>query len=330
MNERNKCDMPLISVIVPVYKVEQYLDKCVNSIINQTYPNIEVILVDDGSPDRCPEMCDEWRKKDNRIRVIHQSNSGAGNARNSALDVAQGEFVIFVDSDDYISPIMIEFLYHQFEEGVDVVECGYILATDNDVLFDGMKKAYDTELFTAQAAVEENIKDCIFRQLIWNKMYRRSVIGAIRFPEGKKIDDEFWTYRVLGNSQKLVFTNKILYAYRQQEGSVMHLLDAKRRLEAIEAKIQRHEYICKEMPELEEVSLGNIWGTCIYQGQLAIRTLNGVERTKILAFLNNVLKQYSIKHKKLQLPMKQKIWLKLARFSFVGVCRLKNILKVGR
>ena len=101
---------PLISVIVPVYKVEKYLNKCVQSIVNQTYKNLEIILVDDGSPDNCPEMCDEWAKKDSRIKVIHQENAGLAEARNSGISVATGEFFMFIDSDDYAEPDMIELL----------------------------------------------------------------------------------------------------------------------------------------------------------------------------------------------------------------------------
>ena len=115
----------LVSVIVPVYKTEKYLNYCINSIVSQTYNNLEIILIDDGSPDRCPAICDLWKEKDERIKVFHQVNAGGGQARNLALDKSKGKFVIFVDSDDYIAPFMIEFLYNQFQDDVDIVECGY-------------------------------------------------------------------------------------------------------------------------------------------------------------------------------------------------------------
>ena len=212
----------LVSVIVPVYKTERFLDHCIQSVVNQTYRALEIILIDDGSPDQCPEICDLWKEKDERIKVFHQTNAGGGAARNLALDKAKGEFVIFIDSDDYIAPCMIDFLYKQFQEEIDIVECGYCITEDEDVKFDGENESYAWELFNAEEAICENIKDRIFRQLIWNKMYRKRVIKDIRFPEQKSIDDEFWTYRVLGNARKLLYTNKVLYAYRQQENSVMH------------------------------------------------------------------------------------------------------------
>ena len=114
--------MDLISVIVPVYKVEKYLDKCVSSIINQTHRNLEIILVDDGSPDHCGAMCDAWAEKDSRIKVIHQENAGGGAARNAALDMARGELIAFVDSDDYIAPDMYEHLYKLIATGADIAE----------------------------------------------------------------------------------------------------------------------------------------------------------------------------------------------------------------
>ena len=186
----------LISVIIPVYQVEKYLDKCVESVVNQSYRNLEIILVDDGSTDSCPELCDAWKTKDSRITVVHQENSGGGQARNRALDIAQGEFIAFVDSDDYIAPTMYESLYSLFHDDIDIVECGFFTVYDDNAQFDDFSDTFEAKEFTAEKAVMENIRDQIFRQLIWNKMYRKSAIDEIRFPIGSKIDDEFWTYQV--------------------------------------------------------------------------------------------------------------------------------------
>ena len=320
---------PLISVIVPVYKVENYLEVCLRSITNQTYENIEIILVDDGSPDRCPQICDSWKKRDNRIKVIHQNNSGGGQARNRALDIARGEFIAFVDSDDYIASTMFEFLYNQFKEDIDIVECGYCITENDDALFDDKNITYECKVFNTEEAMRENIRDRIFRQLIWNKMYRKNIIGNIRFPIGSKIDDEFWTYRVLGNARRLIYTSKVLYAYRQQENSVMHLLSPERRLQSIEAKIQRHNYIIKYMPNLEAESLSNLWFTCIYQGQLAMRRMNEKEYQHILKKLKQIMQLYPIKGDLSKIPGKSKLWLKMASISFYWTCKSRNILKIG-
>ena len=315
----------LVSVIVPVYKTEKYLNHCINSIVGQTYNNLEIILVDDGSPDRCPAICDLWKEKDERIKVFHQVNAGGGQARNLALDKSKGKFVIFVDSDDYIAPFMIEFLYKQFQDDVDIVECGYCITHNDNAEFDEESEGYRWESFGAEEAVLENIKDRIFRQIIWNKMYRKSVVGDVRFPVRKNIDDEFWTYQVLGTARKVIYTNKVLYAYRQQENSVMHSLNAVRRFQALEAKLQRHEYICKYMPVLKNESICNIWFTCLYQGQLLLINSN----KDIWKELTEILKKYPIRNYLNSMSGKEKIWLSMADKSFYWTCYIRNLFKIG-
>ena len=312
----------LVSVIVPVYKTEKYLN---HSIVGQTYNNLEIILVDDGSPDRCPAICDLWKEKDERIKVFHQVNAGGGQARNLALDKSKGKFVIFVDSDDYIAPFMIEFLYKQFQDDVDIVECGYCITHNDNAEFDEESEGYRWESFGAEEAVLENIKDRMFRQIIWNKMYRKSVVGDVRFPVRKNIDDEFWTYQVLGNARKVIYTNKVLYAYRQQENSVMHSLNAVRRFQALEAKLQRHEYICKYMPALKNESICNIWFTCLYQGQLLLINSN----KDIWKELTEILKKYPIRNYLNSMSGKEKIWLSMADKSFYWTCYIRNLFKIG-
>ena len=315
----------LVSVIVPVYKTEKYLNHCINSIVGQTYNNLEIILVDDGSPDRCPAICDLWKEKDERIKVFHQVNAGGGQARNLALDKSKGKFVIFVDSDDYIAPFMIEFLYKQFQDDVDIVECGYCITHNDNAEFDEESEGYRWESFGAEEAVLENIKDRMFRQIIWNKMYRKSVVGDVRFPVRKNIADEFWTYQVLGNARKVIYTNKVLYAYRQQENSVMHSLNAVRRFQALEAKLQRHEYICKYMPALKNESICNIWFTCLYQGQLLLINSN----KDIWKELTEILKKYPIRNYLNSMSGKEKIWLSMADKSFYWTCYIRNLFKIG-
>lgn len=318
-------NLPLISVIVPVYKVEAYLDKCVKSIVEQTYTNLEIILVDDGSPDNCPAMCDAWAEKDSRIRVIHQENSGGGAARNMALDTANGELVTFVDSDDYLAPDTFEYLHSLLIQGADIAECGYM-----DVFDDNAEFGCDDVIvctYTAQDAMAEHIRDRIFRQLIWNKLYRCEVVGDVRFPVGKKIDDEFFTYRVLGNAKTLIWSNKICYAYRQQEASVMHSMEAQKRVQAVEAKVQRHNYIKENFPDLIEMSLKDLWFTCIYQGQLSQREMNREKIEQTIKYLQGVLAEHPCKLN--GCTAKEKVWMSLASVSLSGVCKIRNRLGIG-
>lgn len=319
---------PLISVIVPVYKVEPYLDSCVQSIVNQTYKNLEIILVDDGSPDNCPAMCDAWKERDSRITVIHQKNAGGAQARNAALDLAQGDFIAFVDSDDYICSEMYAHLAAFLMQGFDIAECGYMEVWNSDADFPQMEVQL-TDYSTVEA-LKANVEDTAFRQLIWNKLYRRDVINEIRFPEGKKIDDEFFTYRVIGNAKKLVRSNRVCYAYRQQNASVMHSMGAEKRLQAIEAKQQRHTYLMKRFPELEAVSLKNLWFTGIYQGQLALRELSRENAKQALRYIEGILRSYPLQGvQELTSNFKDKVWLRLASCSLFAVCYLRNFLKIG-
>ena len=162
--------MDLISIIVPVYKVEKYLDKCVQSIVDQTYQNLEIILVDDGSPDNCGAMCDVWAEKDSRIKVIHQENRGGGAARNAALNLSSGEYIAFVDSDDYIAPDMFDYLYSLLDDGGDIAECAYVNVVDDNYQFVSTEDLVYT--CAVQEAMQEHIQDRFFRQLIWNRCWQ--------------------------------------------------------------------------------------------------------------------------------------------------------------
>ena len=211
---------PLISVIVPCYNVEQYLPKCINSILNQTYKNLEVWLVDDGSPDRCGEICDEYAKKANRIKVIHTKNSGPADARNVALNVMTGEYVVCVDSDDYISPTHIEGLYHLIEKyGADVsinTFCSFYEGSSpnpspkstKDWVLDGL---HATEMMFYQ----EKFDTCA-----WGKMYRTDLFDGIRYPKGLLFEDLPTTYRLLLKTNKVVFNDEQSYFYLLRSNSI--------------------------------------------------------------------------------------------------------------
>ena len=315
----------LISVVIPVYKVEAYLDKCISSVVGQTYENLEIILVDDGSPDGSGMICDAWAAKDRRIRVIHQENAGGGAARNAALDVARGELIAFVDSDDYLHPEMYAHLSDLLEQGADIAECGHVDVTDDAQTFE--YPAGQTKIYTVQEAMGEHIQDGIFRQLIWNKLYRREVIGDVRFPVGKKIDDEFFTYLVIGNAKTLIRSDRICYAYRQQPNSVMHSMSVDKRRQAIEAKTARHAYIVEKFPDLTNLSAKYLWFTCVYQGQLALREMKKADAKNTMAYLRRTLAAHPIEME--QMPAKEKVWLRMAGMSLGLTCRVRNLLKIG-
>ena len=319
----------LISVIVPVYKVEKYLDRCVQSIVDQTFRNLEIILVDDGSPDNCPAMCDAWAAKDSRIKVIHKENGGSGLARNVALNIAEGQYVGFVDSDDYIAPHMYEYLLGLMTDNIDIVECNYKETFDNHVSFlEGDNMAHQE--YSTYEALSNHINDTLFRQIIWNKLYRRKTIDGIRFPAGSLIDDEFWTYRVIANARKLVHTSCKMYAYRQQPESVMHLSFSLPRLQAVDAKCQRLILLQEKFPELVPQARINLWYTCLHMGQMSLLHMEEAEKNQAFEKLYVAKKKYPLTNDdKRSLPLQQRIWAILSELSFPTACKLRNCLKVG-
>ena len=322
--------MDLISVIVPVYKVEKYLNQCIQSIVEQTYTQLEIILVDDGSPDKSGEICDAWEQKDARIKVIHQENGGGAKARNTGLDLAKGDFITFVDSDDYIAPCMYEFLHDQFQQDTDIVECEYVVSKDGNAAFDRKETDCQITEYNTLEAMREHILDRKFKQSLINKLYRRQVIGELRMTENKKIDDEFFMYRILGNANRLIHCDKILYAYRQQEDSAMHSIDVFSRLQAVEARSYRHEYICRYMKQLENISLLNLWFTCIYVGQLVQKEADDKERKAIFIYLQNRLEQYPFSNGKMAgVKLTSRVWITMAKISLKMVCKIRNQLGIG-
>ena len=181
----------LISVIVPVYNSEQFLNDCIQSIVNQTYNHIEIILIDDGSTDRSSTICDFWSRTDHRVKVIHKTNEGSAKARNIALRIANGDYIAFADSDDILHPKMFEILHSIAETScLDIVECDYT-TRQSVALSWNMSNTIDVkdiEFYNAEEALQQNIKDNYFRQIIWNKIYRRNVVRHIFFEEGRIID----------------------------------------------------------------------------------------------------------------------------------------------
>ena len=213
-------NQPLVSVIVPCYNVEQYLPTCIDSILNQTYQNLEVWLVDDGSPDRCGEICDEYANKDTRIKVIHKKNGGLADARNVALDVMTGEYVVCVDSDDYISPTHIEGLYHLIEKhGADVsvnTFCSFYEGSSPNPSPKSAKVwALDGLHATEMMFYQEH-----FDNTAWGKMYKANLFDGIRYPKGLLFEDLPTTYRLLLKANKVVFNDEQSYFYLLRSNSI--------------------------------------------------------------------------------------------------------------
>ena len=210
----------LISVIVPIYKVEKYLRKCIESILSQTYTNLEIILVDDGSPDKCGEICDEYEKKDSRIKVIHKKNGGLSDARNAGLDIMAGNYVAFVDSDDWIEPQMYEHLLaklHYFHADISIggVSCDL---DDNGIINTEKIVSYDSAPFS-EGNVETMHRFFITSWAAWDKLYKADLFRDIRFPVGEINEDEAIVLQLLSKCTRVCYTNEVFYHYMRRPSS---------------------------------------------------------------------------------------------------------------
>ena len=225
---------PLLSIIVPVYKVENYLPKCIDSILAQTFTDFELILVDDGSPDDCPALCDAAAEKDARVRVIHQKNGGLSAARNAGLDAARGAWIGFVDSDDYIAPEMYETLYKAVQStGADLALCDYAEVDEAGTPCPPMHVSLSEGELTGQELLKR--ASGLMVQLAWNKLYCRAIFTQLRYPEGKLNEDLFLIPEVCLQIQKAVVVPKVLYYYVQRSGSIMGKNKTLRHYDAAEA-----------------------------------------------------------------------------------------------
>lgn len=242
MRRENSVMQPLLSVIIPVYNVEKYLKRCVDSIINQTYENLEIILVDDGSPDKSGGICDEYAKTDKRIKVIHQENAGLSGARNSGISAAKGDFITFVDSDDWIDKDMYrQMLEYQRANDLDIVCADTYLVkfskTDFRPLFE------NDMIFSGQEALNLILTGKI-DNAAWNKIYRTIVFGDVRYPLRRIYEDVATTYKVFAKAAKIGYLKKPFYYYflKNPNSLIATSFNVKSRYDAFVGYKERYEY----------------------------------------------------------------------------------------
>lgn len=320
----------LVSVIVPIYKVEKYLKKCVDSILNQTYTNLEIILVDDGSPDNCPKICDEYAKQDDRIKVIHKENGGLSDARNAGIKIATGDYVSFIDSDDYISCDFIETLYTTMKgENSDIVECEIVKFEEKtDPVFEHQN--CETISFTTEKGLSMLMEESQFHQYVWNKLYKSEYAFKVPFAKGKINEDEFWTYKVFGQANRVTKINKPMYFYLQRSGSIMGESFNLHRLDALEAKVERQEYIETNFPNLKKQAKIDLFSTCIFMCQSSMKYMKGLEKKQA----KKIIKEYAMNNKLTENDLaltkgKDRFWLFFSNKFFVLCCKIRNIAGIG-
>ena len=215
---------PELSIIVPIYKVEKYLDECIQSILGQTFTDFELILVDDGSPDACPQMCDAAAEQDSRVRVIHQKNGGLSAARNTGIEAARGNWLGFVDSDDFVAPDMYEKLYHAaVNAGADCAMCSVHLIHEDGSWMDTLQH---WKVYGGGYTGEDILKTITWQNnapylVAWNKLYRREVFRTLRYPVGRINEDVFVFAELFDTIKMVACVEQPLYFYRQRTGSIM-------------------------------------------------------------------------------------------------------------
>lgn len=337
----------LISVIVPIYRVEQYLVSCIESICRQTYKNIEIILVDDGSDDACPQICDDYTQKDHRIKVIHKQNGGLSDARNAGIAIAKGRFLAFVDSDDRISEHFVEYLYKALlDTSADVAQCNFIDYAEKPPAFtEGYVKPV---IFTKQQMLKNlTAPDMnICSTVAWSKLYKAELFSNISFPYGKLHEDEFTTYRIFDQCKRIAYLDAGLYGYYKNDKGIIRSQISSQRLDGIEALLDRYQYYEeRKYRELKKITANQIFEAFLQfnrpvkeisdPGKFEERRNQLYHKFKDYICLNDLYNRYAIiagvsKTYK-QMSRYYKVYLGLGKISkTIGFSKLKRFYRIKR
>lgn len=244
----------LISVVIPIYKVELYLERCVQSVLKQTYCNLEIILVDDGSPDNCPEMCDVYAQQDSRIKVIHKENGGLSDARNVGIDIAKGKYITFIDSDDYVKETYVEYLYKLIKE----FGCRMSIALHQVIYESGKIFSWDTTKrlsMSAEKCMERILYHDILDISAWGKLYELSLFKSVRYPKGKLFEDAGTTYKLIVQCDNIACGFESQYYYMIRSNSIVTGVFNINKLDMIEMTDQMASTLKKVYPNLEDAIL---------------------------------------------------------------------------
>ena len=306
----------LISIIVPVYKVEKYIHKCIDSIINQTYSNLEIILVDDGSPDNCAKICDEYALKDERINVIHQKNMGLSEARNRGIQISKGKYIGFVDSDDYIEPTMFQDLYNALiDNNADISICNFYIINNKEKV---LKNNFKSINYTKIEALKEILLDKNIQSYAWNKLYKRELFKNIKYPIGKKYEDIGTTFYLFEKSNKISYIENPEYNYLNREDSIVFNYNYQTIIDYIEIIIERYKYVDNKYEQLKKYNFYYLAKTLI----TAINDAKSLSNVNTILFskieeLYDLVKKESQKYKIISKDL----------FSIEQTKRIKSILK---
>lgn len=240
---------PLISVVIPVYNVEEYIERCVDSVISQTYKNIEIILVDDGSPDNCPKICDDYAKKDKRVKVIHKKNGGLSDARNAGINIAKGKYISFIDSDDYVEKEYIKVLYETLiKYNADMSISSHEAIYDNGTIIDNSTN--EEEVFTPEIIFKRILYSDGIDLSAWAKLYKIELFSDIKYPVGRIFEDAATTYKLIDKSQIIAVKSVPTYKYMIRSNSISNCSFSPKKMDLIISTKEMCDYIKKNYPAL--------------------------------------------------------------------------------
>ncbi|PXV91460.1 glycosyl transferase family 2 [Lachnotalea glycerini] len=252
---------PLISVIVPIYNVEKYIHRCLDSILRQTYKNLEIILIDDGSTDQSANICEEYKKKDERIQCIHKINGGLSEARNVGMRHATGIYMTFIDGDDYIALDYVEYLFSLLSKyAADIAVCNYQKVLENQNIIDQEREK--VIILLGDEGLENLLYQKYYTMSAWAKLYKREMINSIEFPVGKVHEDVGTVYQFLSNSKKTVFGSKKKYGYVQREKSIINSEFKLNKMDYIEFTKQILQFVESEKKTLYRAAVSRHFSAC--------------------------------------------------------------------
>ncbi|MEX2461044.1 MAG: glycosyltransferase family 2 protein [Paenibacillaceae bacterium] len=289
--------LPKVSVVVPIYKVEKYLKRCVNSILNQTYSNLEIILVDDGSPDQCGEIAESYAKGDHRVQVFHKDNGGLSDARNVGMQYVTGDYTLFVDSDDWLERKMVEEMVNRsVQYKADIVQVAFYYAFDNYLQLDNRHYAsdgdpivLDNKLLMFELVINEKVKN-----FAWGKLYKTNLIKDIFFKKGVLFEDVFWAHRVMHYVNTYVILHQPMYYYYQRSDSIIATYTP-RNFDIIKGLKERHSFIEKFYTELTNESYKTILKTSLMHYSLLLvnrrQDRGGLYRKEIRLYIKGNISQ---------------------------------------
>jgi len=329
--------LPKVSVVVPIYKVEKYIHRCVESISEQTYQNIEIILVNDGSPDNCGQIIDEYAKKDNRMKVIHKKNGGLSDARNKGMEYVTGEYTLFVDSDDWIERNMIETLIKiSLGAQADVVQSAFYYAFHDYLLYDNryFSKIDSNTLLNNKELMYELVCNEKVKNFAWGKLYKTDLIKDIPFKKGVLFEDVFWAHHVMQQVHTYVITHTPMYYYFQRSESIVSNYSL-RNLDIIEGLKERHNFIEKYYENLVNESFTVILTNCLIHYNLLLMNhgidSKGIYKKRIESYIKMHYKDFLVavqENKELKMQLQLFKFNPKLNFCFLALRKIFRKMKI--